>query len=596
VVREALTTAASAHLAGGVPPLGPNRHGSAGRGLAGGRLASTILGHLPLGVAVVDAHARLVFWNEHAARLFGAPPVMAADMPQLDEILTGVVNLTREQRDGIVSFATSHIEAGDRTEPEGCLRISLGRDRRFTIQVRGIGYDRWMLVIDDGRRPATPGHSGAVTGSAVAWLDALTGLSNRRHFNQMLRELMANASPDAKHAVLMVDLDRFKIINDTLGHSVGDALLCLVAQRLRRETRDEDLLARLGGDEFVILPADGERADRLAARVVDILSRPFLVEGHIANIGASVGISRIPEHGASADDVIRYAELALYEAKSAGRQTWRLYDPAMATRSHARRDLEAGLRKALAMNELSLAYQPRLDVQTRTLSGFEALLRWNPPTLGGVSPVLFIPLDEEVGCIVAVGEWVLRTACTEAARWPAPLAVAVSVSPRRLEDGEKLFNAVEAALEASGLAGERLELEISKSSLLSSVPNVRETLNRLRARGVRIAMGDLSTGNSAPRELRSFPFNKIKIDQSFIAGLRIDNDTATMIRAIVALGAGLGIATVAEGVQTADQAPLVGADGCTHAQGHLVSRPIPAAEIDAFLVQYIPMPDRISTK
>jgi diguanylate cyclase (GGDEF)-like protein len=585
-VREAWAKSASDGLTY-AKPNSKRAHGvAAARNGAGARLANTVLGYLPLGVAVINANVRLLFWNEHAARLFGVSPLMAAEIPSLAEILKGVIHLTEPQRDGIIAFAATHIAAGDRTDPDSCLRISLGRDVRIGIQVYGIGSDRWMLVIDDGKLAVAAGRNPSAHGGGVAWLDALTGLSNRRHFNDVLRDLVDHAEADSRHTVLMIDLDGFKSINDTLGHSIGDALLCLVAQRLRRVTRDEDLLVRLGGDEFVILLPNTERAEPLAARVVDILSRPFLVEGNIVTIGASLGIARFPEHGASGDDLMRYAELALYEAKRAGRRTWRVFEPAMAAEALARRDLETGLRKALAMGELSLAYQPQLNIRTQTLTGFEALLRWNHPVLGNVPPVVFIPVAEEIGCIVALGEWVLRTACQEAARWPAPLSVAVNVSPRQLQDEGRLFKAVEAALESSGLAAERLELEITESSLLSPVAAVFDTLHRLRASGVHIAMDDFGTGYSSLSQLRSFPFNKIKIDRSFVADLAADGEAAAMISAIAALGAGLGMTTIAEGVETPHQADLVGTHGCTDIQGYLLSQPMPAAEIDAFLIRF----------
>jgi diguanylate cyclase (GGDEF)-like protein len=501
---------AGAPQADPTPPSRPNRAGSAGggragRGAAGTRLASTVLGHLPLGVAVVDPNLRLLFWNEHAAQLFGVPPMMAAGRPHLSEILAPIAGLTAQQRDGIIAFGASHVAGGDRTEAQSCLRIVLDRDRRIAIQVLRIGANRWMFVIDDGRLATAAGRNGPAYGNAVAWLDALTGLSNRRHFNQTLQDLVRNAAPASGHAVLMIDLDRFKPVNDTLGHPIGDALLCLVAQRLRREIREEDLLARLGGDEFVVLTANSEHAETLATRLVEILSRPYLVEGHIANIGASIGIARFPEHGTSPDDLMRFAELALYEAKSAGRRTWRAFDPAMAAQATVRRDLETGLRKALVMGELSVAYQPQLNVPTQTLTGFEALLRWNHPVLGNVSPVVFIPVAEEIGCIEALGEWVLKTACKEAARWPAPLSVAVNVSPRQLEDSERLFHAVRAALEASGLPAERLELEITEGSLLSRDAQVLETLHRLRALGLASDLPLLQIGGGPGKTASGHP-------------------------------------------------------------------------------------------
>jgi diguanylate cyclase (GGDEF)-like protein len=414
-------------------------------------------------------------------------------------------------------------------------------------------------------------------------LDALTGLSNRRHFSDALRDAIQEAGPDTRHAVVMIDLDGFKSINETLGHSAGDALLCLVAQRLRRQTRDEDVVARFGGDEFVILLPDGHAAERLAARLVETLSRPFLVEGHVANIGASVGIAHYRDQVSSAEALVSHAELALSDAKRAGRRTWRTFEPAMATDAEGRRTLELDLRKALALEEFSLAYQPQLNVRSNKLTGFEALLRWNHPTRGTVPPPEFIPVAEDIGCIEAIGEWVLRTACLQAAHWPEPLAVSVNVSPRQLGDCDRMFRTIESALQMSGLAAGRLEIEITESAVLRDELMVLDLLKRLQVLGVRIAMDDFGTGYSSLSQLRSFPFNRIKIDQSFVKDLGQGGKSGAMIRAITGLGTALGMSTIAEGVETAEQAALVEADGCTDIQGYLISRPIPAAEIDGLL-------------
>ncbi len=315
-VQETLATWAPDGLAERIVDSPVSRTGARARNGAGSRVMNAVLAHLPLGVAVIDADSRLLFWNEQAGCLFGVPPMIAAGLPSLAEILVGIRNLAAGQKDRIIAFCASHIAAGDRAEPESFLRVSLGRDQRLVIQVCGIGYRRWMLVIDDGKMALATERSAAPQGGGDAFLDPLTGLSNRRHFNQVLQDLVETAAPDAHHAVLMIDLDRFKPVNDTLGHPVGDALLCLVARRLRREARDNDMLVRLGGDEFVILVPNTELAEPLAKRVVDILSRPFLVEGHVANISASIGIARFPEHGATADELLRHADLALYDAKS----------------------------------------------------------------------------------------------------------------------------------------------------------------------------------------------------------------------------------------------------------------------------------------
>jgi diguanylate cyclase (GGDEF)-like protein len=504
-LRAAWAAWAPDGLAGGVTPSQPERGASRRRGGASGRLANAMLAHLPLAIAVIDADSRLAFWNERAAVLFGVPPMMAADAPSLITILAGIANLTFHQRDRIIAFAAAQIAAGDRVEPESWLRISLGRDRRITIQVRGIGAHRWMLVIDDVTISMASGRHGSVHSGGDAWLDPLTGLGNRRHFNQTLRTLADNAGPDSRHTVVMIDLDRFKPVNETLGRVVGDALLCLVAQRLRHETREEDLLVRLGGDEFVILLTHGERAEALAARVIEILSRPFLVEGKIAHIGASIGIACFPEHGPSADHLMRHAELALYHAKSAGGGVWRVFEPTAATEARVRQDLETDLRKALSLGELSVAYQPRFHVGTQALTGFAALPCWSHPTRGAVSPGQFIPMAEDIGCIVALGEFMLKTACEEAARWPPPLSVAVPVSTRQLSDGERLFDAIQSALHTSRLSPERLDLVIAETAWLAPEASALAILHRLRAVGVRIPMPGATSVERVDKTEQSVP-------------------------------------------------------------------------------------------
>ncbi|WP_428485784.1 putative bifunctional diguanylate cyclase/phosphodiesterase [Rhodopila sp.] len=571
-------------LADGLPPVrtirakpGAARRGSAARVT----LAAMALDHLPLAVAVLDRGLRLHYWNRHAADLLGVPSMMEAEAPELADVLRTAGRVTPRQLERITEFCGNIIAGMDRAEPKAWLRVALGRHHRIMFKLHGLGGDRWLLGIEEIAPAAQIAEAGG-----DAMLDALTSLSNRRHFNDTLRDVVRDGDPDTRRAVLMIDLDRFKTVNDTLGHPVGDALLCLVAQRLRRETRDDDLVARLGGDEFVILQPNGEAAEALAVRVVDILSRPFLVEGHVVNIGASVGIVRYPEHGTTAEDLMRHADLALYDAKSAGRLTWRVFNPAMAEQARLRRELETDLRKALTLGEFSLAYQPQFNVRGQCLTGFEALLRWNHPTRGAVPPGVFIPVAEDIGCIQGLGEWVLKMACQEAARWPVHLSVAVNVSPRQLGDSERLFNAVQSALYASGLPPARLEIEITESAIMTQEAPVLDLLHRLRGLGIRIAMDDFGTGYSSLSQLRAFPFDKIKIDRSFVSTLGADAEADTVIRAITTLGAGLGMTTIAEGVETKEQAALVVADGCTDIQGYLISRPVPATEIDGLMARY----------
>jgi diguanylate cyclase (GGDEF)-like protein len=416
--------------------------------------------------------------------------------------------------------------------------------------------------------------------------DPLTGLGNRRAFNEAIEHALQGSEDGGVVALLMIDLDRFRMVNETLGHLIGDALLCLVARRLRQSTRGTELVCRLDSDEFAVLVRNGGDAETLADRLVDVLGRPFLIKGQVATIGASIGIARASLKDGTAVDLMRHADLALHSAKRAGRQRWHAFDPSMAQRAEARRNLETDLRKALKMGEFQLVYQPQLNIRTHTVTGVEALLRWHHPTLGVVSPDTFIPIAEDIGAIVAIGEWVLRTACCEAMDWPGAPRVAVNVSPLQFEDGHRLFAAVQRALSASGLAPGRLELEITESTLLRTDQGVLETLHRLRALDIRVAMDDFGTGYSSLGQLMAFPFDKIKIDQSFIRGTASQVGGAAVVRAIAALGSSLGMTTIAEGVETQEQALLVQSDGCTDIQGYLIGRPIPGDEVTAMLVAF----------
>ena len=413
-------------------------------------------------------------------------------------------------------------------------------------------------------------------------LDSLTGLPNRTRYQARLGEARSRLERSGEgFAVLAVDLDRFKHVNDTLGHPIGDALLQKVAERLQSAVRPTDTVARFGGDEFAVLQSnvtDVVGAEVLAKRIVDLLGRAYIVEGHLINIGASVGIAIAPADGSNPDVLLKNADLALYRAKTDGRDTFRFFEAEMDARMQARRSLELDLRKALAMHEFELVYQPQMNLETDELVGCEALIRWNHPTRGLVSPADFIPLAEEIGLIVPIGEWVVRTACAEAARWPEGLSVAVNLSPAQFKS-KKLVQAVASALAASGLAPGRLELEITEGVLLQENEANLATLHALRALGLRISMDDFGTGYSSLSYLRSFPFDKIKIDRSFISGGKANGDSMAIVRAIASLGASFGMTTVAEGVETPEQMSRIRQEGCTDVQGYFISRPISALDI-----------------
>ncbi len=519
--------------AGGIPPPAPAKAVPHRRDRGRDALARVVLAHLPLAVAVIDADTRLLLWNDQAALLFGVPPLTADTRPGLTEILAGTSSLSQPQRERIIAFSKSHIGAGDRTDPDGCLRLSLGREHRLAIQVHGLGLGRWLLILDDGKVTAA-GAPGAPR-SGDAWLDALTGLSNRRHFNRKLWEALDDATPASSHAVLLIDLDRFGPVNAAFGHPVGDALLCLVGQRLRRLTRDGDLLARLGG-EFAILIPNGDSAEPLAARVVGVLAQPFLVEDRLVSTGASIGIVRFVERGASTDDLMRQAELALYEAKSAGGGGWRRFDSATADELSARRSLETELRKALAMGELSLVYQPCADQSSGTLTGFEGRLQWDHPVRGSVPDTEFMPLAEGSRCISALDDLKLRTACADAATWPVPLRVGVIVSSRQLQDCDHLLATLKDALEASGLPPCRLELRILEAAIAGHEARVLQILHRLKVLGLRIGLVDLCLGAASLDRLRSFPFNAVMLRKASFPGITAEADDAAVLRGLANAG------------------------------------------------------------
>ncbi len=420
----------------------------------------------------------------------------------------------------------------------------------------------------------------------MAHHDALTGLPNRVLFHDRLDETLMRVRRHREMlAVLYLDLDQFKNVNDGLGHPAGDKLLVAAADRLRACLRDSDMVARFGGDEFAVLQiglAGPHEAAILAERIVTLLSEPYDIDGQQVVIGASAGIALAPADGETAEQLLGNADMALYQAKGDGRRTFCFFQPSMGASLRAHQLLGLDLRKALAAGEFEVYYQPLVTLETGVISGFEALLRWHHPLRGMVAPARFIPLAEESGLIVPVGEWVLRQACAEAAAWPGDLKVAVNLSPAQFKKGN-LPQVVVAALACTGLPAARLELEITESIFLAESKTNLTTLRRLRALGVGISMDDFGTGYSGLSYLRAFPFDKIKIDRSFISELGESADCMAIIRAITNLGSNLGIPTLAEGVETKKQFAWLREAGCTEMQGYLFSRPVPASEIAGLL-------------
>jgi diguanylate cyclase (GGDEF)-like protein/PAS domain S-box-containing protein len=420
----------------------------------------------------------------------------------------------------------------------------------------------------------------------MAHHDALTGLPNRVLFHDHLEHALQGVRRyNDTLAVLYLDLDQFKNVNDTLGHPAGDKLLVAVAERLRACLRISDMVARFGGDEFAVLQlglAGPHEAGALADRIVTLLSEPYDIDGQLVEIGASVGIALAPIDGETADQLLTNADIALYQAKEDGRRTYCFFQPRLGASVQAHHTLALDLRNALGAGELEVYYQPLVKLETGVICGFEALLRWHHPERGMVAPAKFIPLAEETGLIVPIGEWVLRQACAEAVRWPDDLKVAVNLSPVQFKRGN-LPQVVFATLASAGLPAARLDLEITESVFLAESKTNLATLRSLRALGVGIAMDDFGTGYSGLSYLRAFPFDKIKIDRSFISEVGEGADCMAIIRAIANLGSNLGIPTLAEGVETEEQLLWLRAAGCTEMQGYLISRPVPASEIAGLL-------------
>ncbi|WP_390260544.1 EAL domain-containing protein [Halodurantibacterium flavum] len=413
----------------------------------------------------------------------------------------------------------------------------------------------------------------------LARLDGLTGLPNRRQFHEALTEALVRArrEPDGRAAVLMVDLDNFKPVNDSYGHPVGDRLLQILSGRLRAAVRAGETVARVGGDEFmIVLPRLGSvtEASDLAERIIATLSEPCMIEGIELVVGASIGIALSGSDGETADQLIKAADIALYAAKEGGRGIWRRFEQGMDDRLRERHEIKMGLRRAFRAGELEVHYQPLQDIGTGRVTSCEALVRWPHPTRGMIPPSDFMPVAEESGLIARIGEWVLRTACAEAAGWPDDIALAVNLSVVQFRGG-RLPAMVRAALADSGLDPGRLQLEITESVLLDATGHNLETLAALRALGVKIVMDDFGTGYSSLSYLRSFPFDKIKVDRSFIQDLPREEALA-IIRAVAIIGRSLSIPTTVEGVETEEQLRMVEQEGFTEAQGFIFSRPMTA--------------------
>jgi diguanylate cyclase (GGDEF)-like protein len=539
----------------------------------------TALNNMLQGLLMFDHAGLLLVFNRRFCKLFGIPeseltPGMTYDALTERVLAAGSVSI-EEMRE----IRRRRVELTDRNEHSTAI-WELANDRIFAVTYQPMA-DGWLATYEE----ITERRQTAAKIDHLARHDALTNLPNRLLLHENLEQALAVARRESLLALLCLHLDQFKAVNDTLGHPVGDSLLRAIAERLRQGVRDNDTVARLGGDEFAIVQTDIESpidAMGLASRLIELIEAPFEIEGHQIVIGTSIGIAFAPQDGLDADQLLKCADLALYRAKIDGRGVYRLFQAEMDAAMQVRRVMELDLRQALQAGQLEVFYQPLIDVRTKRVAGCEALVRWRHPTKGLVQPDRFIPLAEETGLIVGIGQWVLGQACADAAVWPDALKVAVNLSAVQFKNRD-LVGHVTAALHQSGLAANRLELEITETVMLQDTTATLATLHQLQDLGIQIAMDDFGTGYSSLSYLRRFPFDRIKIDQSFVRDLGKRADCIAIVRAVTALGTELGMAITAEGVETREQLETVERAGCTEAQGYLFSPAVPRCAVPDLL-------------
>jgi diguanylate cyclase (GGDEF)-like protein len=539
------------------------------------------------GLCMYDAKGRLVICNAPYARIYRLPAELLVAGTPLEDILGYLFDhgmTAAEDRQTYISWRREVISRGEYGK-----NIHELFGRTILMQHHPMKDGGWVSTHED----ITEQRQQEERIQHLARHDALTELPNRVRFIEELATLENSISRGEKAAVLHIDLDHFKGVNDSFGNAIGDKALKQASARLWGATRETDLLARLGADEFALLLRPIERpadAAAIAERVVKAMGSPFNIDGNQILIGASVGIAMAPDDGDTADALMKNADMALYRAKNEGRATYHFFERGMDAAIRRRRDIEAGLRLALARRELRLEFQPLVGLKENRVTCLEALLRWDSLERGSISPVDFIPVAEETGLIVSIGEWVLREACEAATAWPNEVRVAVNLSPAQFKKG-KVYDVVVAALKDSGLPATRLELEITESLLLVDNEPTLGTLHRLRALGVRISMDDFGTGYSSLSYLRSFPFDKIKIDRSFMRDLGRGEDSLAIVRAVIGLGHSLGMSTTAEGVETEEQLAAVREEGCDEVQGFFFSPPLrPEAVHEIVSKKFVPLP------
>jgi diguanylate cyclase (GGDEF)-like protein len=534
------------------------------------------LNNMAHGISMFDSQQRLVVCNKQYATMYNLrPDQVKPGTPTRDILQARVAAGASPASRNYVAGRVADMSAGKDYSVIDYLRDG----RVIAINHQRMANGGWVAVHQDitaqKRVEAELAH--------MARYDALTGLANRALFLEKVNEALARmASHGEQFSVLMLDLDRFKQVNDSLGHAIGDSLLKAVGDRLRRLVRDDDVVARLGGDEFAVIQLRNthqrDQATVLANRVLAAITEPYDIDGRKIVIGTTIGITLAPQDADNADALVRHADLALYKAKSEGRNRFRFFETAMEAEARERRDLEEDLRRAIVREEFELHYQTVIDVGRLECCGAEALVRWRHPERGLLFPDQFIALAEESGLIMALGEWILRRACTDAAQWPSHLKIAVNLSPLQLKQ-TSLLSVLKSTLRESGLDPRRLELEITETVLVEKNEENLAVLHEIKNLGISIVLDDFGTGYSSMRYLQMFPFDKIKIDKSFIQSMTTHSDSAAIVCAITGLGRGLDIETTAEGVETAEQLAFLRTAGCQLGQGYLFSRPLPLSAL-----------------
>ena len=537
------------------------------------------INNMSQGLCMFDADKKLVGCNSHYLEMYRLDPVLVRPGTELTDILdmrvaNGASPVDDQQ---FVSEMLSRVSDNRHNE---MLNV-LADGRTISVLHQPMSSGGWVAVHQD----ITLQKKAEERIHYMAHHDALTGLPNRFYMRDQIEVQLRSVRRGASIAILCLDLDNFKQVNDTLGHQIGDDLLCLAAQRLKQSIRETDFIARLGGDEFAIILRGVEQTSVInltSQRILDALATPFTIDGHDINVSTSIGISVAPEDGCESELLMKRADIALYHSKGLGGNSFSYFEPTMDAKMQERHALERDLRKALENEEFELFYQPILSAGANTIYGFEALLRWNHPKRGQVSPAAFIPVAEETGLIVPIGEWVIRNACAEAAKWATNIRIAINLSPIQFRS-TNLVPTVALALMNSGINPQRLELEITETALLIDTEKTLAALHALRDLGASVSMDDFGTGYSSLSYLRRFPFDKIKIDQSFVHDICLNPGNLAIVQAVADLGRTLGMRTTAEGVETRDQLDLVRKIGCSEVQGYLFSRPVPAAALDQLI-------------